>query len=240
MGAEYTTNWLSSLASTLEWWRDAGVETLEQDEPRDWLARPVAPAARAADAPAVAAEAPREELPPTLDAFVAWRLSESAPEAGWMSPLVAPDGPADAKFIILTDMPEMGDSARLMEGAAGRLLDRMLAAIGLTRDSVYVASLAVARPVTGILPIDQEARLVVLARHHLTLLAPERLLLFGKAAAKILPDGGEPGGYGLDDVNLFGGKTRLVASHPPRLLLERPAAKAEAWKHLLWLTRGNQ
>lgn len=233
MGAEQLHDWRQGLASALEWWRDAGVETLVDDDPRDWLARPVTPTQAAAAEAAVAAAAP-EILPTTLEDFVAWRMGAAAPESGWHTPLIAPSGAANAKLVIFSDMPCQEDSEALMSGATGRLFDRMLAAIGLTRESVYLGSLAVARPLTGRVPPEQEARLIQLARHHLTLLKPERLLLFGKAAEQLIA-----GADGSGDVNLFGCTTRAVASFHPRFLLERPAAKSEAWKHLLLLTRGS-
>lgn len=234
MGAEHLHDWRQGIASALEWWRDAGIETLQDDEPRDWLARPVAaPIAAAAEAAVAAAP---EILPTTLEDFVAWRIGPNAPERGWHAPLIAPSGPANATLAIFSDMPCAEDRDGLMSEATGRLFDRMLAAIGLSRESVYLGSLAVARPLTGRVPPEQEARLVQLARHHLSLLKPERLLLFGQAAEKLI-DGSHDGS---GDVNLFGCTTRVVASYHPRFLLERPAAKSEAWKHLLLLTRGSQ
>lgn len=235
MGAEQTHDWRQGLASALEWWRDAGVETLQDDEPRDWLARPTPVPEAAAKQAAVAAIAPAEILPTTLEDFVAWRLGPAAPENGWHAPLIAPSGAAGAKLVIFSDMPCAEDGEKLMSGPAGRLLDRMLAAIGLERDSVYLGSLAVARSLTGRIPAEHEARLIQLARYHLTLLRPERLLLFGKAAEQLIAGAG-----GSADVNLFGCTTRAVATYHPRFLLERPAAKSEAWKHLLLLTRGSQ
>ncbi|RYY24596.1 MAG: uracil-DNA glycosylase [Sphingomonadales bacterium] len=234
MGAEHSHDWQQGLASALEWWRDAGVETLQDDEPRNWLARPVAvPSAAAAEA-AVAAAAP-EILPTTLDDFITWRMGGAAPESGWHTPLIAPRGPAHPKLVIFSDMPCTEDRDSLMSGATGVLFDRMLAAIGLERESVYLGSLAVARPLTGRIPPEQEARLVQLARHHISLLRPERLMLFGQAAERLI-DGPI---NGMEDINLFGCTTRVVASFHPRFLLERPAAKSEAWKHLLLLTRGS-
>ncbi|RYY47885.1 MAG: uracil-DNA glycosylase [Sphingomonadales bacterium] len=225
MGAEPVQDWRQGVASALEWWRDAGVDTLIEDKPRDWLARP---------AP-VAAKPQGEILPTTLDDFLTWRLGPAAPEAGWMTPMIAPGGPADAELVVMLDMPEAGDTETLLGGAEGRLFDRMLAAIGLSRDAVYLCAFAVARPVTGMIPADQEARLAHLARHHLGLLKPRRLLLLGKAAERVL-DGGEDAN-GLDGINPFGGM-QAVASHPPRFLLQRPQAKGEAWRHLLQLRRG--
>lgn len=231
MGAEHLHDWRLGLASALEWWRDAGVETLVDDDPRDWLARPAA-APQAAEQEAAVAAAPIEILPTTLEDFVAWRLGPAAPEAGWHSKLIAPSGPAHAKLVIFSDMPCAEDEDGLMSGPTGQLFDRMLAAIGLDRESVYLGSLALARPLTGRVPAEQQARIVQLARHHLTLLRPERLLLFGKAAEQVI-DGAD----GSGDVNLFGCTTRVATTYHPRFLLERPAAKSEAWKHLLLLTR---
>ncbi len=91
MGREPGSDWHQGIASALSWWRDAGVDTLVEDDARDWLARAPSGPTPAPAALAVAA-APAEILPDTLDAFVAWRFGPDAPEAGWMSPLVPPAG----------------------------------------------------------------------------------------------------------------------------------------------------
>ncbi|MBB5709414.1 uracil-DNA glycosylase family protein [Sphingomonas xinjiangensis] len=238
MGAEPLDDWQGIVASALEWWRDAGVDMLVEDDPREWLTRAAPVAVAEAGSAAVAAPA-AETLPDTLDAFIAWRLGDAAPEAGWMSPRLAPTGPADAEWVLLTDMPETGDEARLLDGPAGGLLDRMLAAIGLSRESVYLASLAVARPMTGRIPPEQEALLIELAHHHLSLLRPKKLLLLGQAASRVLAGmNGVSGTDSIHVINQFGAKTMTVATFHPRFLLERPVAKSEAWKHLLLLSRG--
>jgi DNA polymerase len=240
MGGEPVQDWRKAAASALEWWRDAGVDMLVEDEARDWLAR-IAPPAQAVEAQAAVAEPVVEALPETLEAFVAWRLGETAPEAGWHTPRLGPTGPADAEWVLVTDVPEIEDSDVLLSGPAGRLLDKMLAAIGKSRESVYLLSLAWARPVTGRIAPDDEARLLELARHHLTLLCPKRLLLLGQSASRVLAEtSGESLTNPIRDVNHFGGNTRAVASFHPRFLLERPAAKSEAWKHLLLLSRGTE
>lgn len=237
MGGEYTADWGRTIASALEWWRDAGVETLQEDEPRDWLARPVAAPAAAA---AVTSAQP-EALPDTLAAFTAWRTGDSVPEASWMTPRIGPTGPANAALVVLTDMPESDDATELLTGGrAGALFSRMLTAAGIARDSVYFLSLAVARPLTGHIAPDQEGRLIEIAKHHLKLLQPAKLLILGQAASRVLAEtNGSAPGNGLVDINQFGGKTQAVASLHPRFLLERPAAKSDAWKHLLLLTRGS-
>lgn len=237
MGAETLQDWQGALRSALEWWEDAGVDTLVDEAPRDWLAR-IVPAAQPQSSPAAVA-APVEVLPDTLDAFIAWRMGEAAPEAGWMTPRVAPAGPADAEWVIFTDMPEPDDTEALLGGPAGRLFDRMLAAIGLSRDSVYLASLAMARPITGRIPADQQARLVELARHHLGLLRPRKLLILGQATSCVLDETNSAAGFNRShDVNHGGGTTRALATYHPRWLLDHAAAKQIVWKHLLPFSRG--
>ncbi|MBB4839102.1 DNA polymerase [Sphingomonas kyeonggiensis] len=237
MGGEYTADWGRTLASALEWWRDAGVETLQEDEARDWLARPapvqVAQAAVTSPQP--------EVLPDTLAAFTAWRTGETVPEAGWLTPKIAPTGPLNAPLVVLTDMPESDDQDALLgDSPAGKLFSRMLTAAGVARDSVYFVSLAVARPLAGRIPPDQEARLIEITRHHLKLLQPAKLLILGQTASRAVAETNDgPPANGLVDVNHFGGHTEAVASLHPRFLLDRPAAKSEAWKHLLLLTRGS-
>jgi uracil-DNA glycosylase len=234
MGGEYATGWHDAAASSLRWWQDAGVDVLVGDDPRDWLAVPVAPkraaAARAEAPPAVA-------LPDTLDAFVAWRMGADAPEVGWLTPRIAPAGTPGA-LMILTDMPEAEDADTPLTGAPGRLLDNILAAIGASRESAYLAALAWARPLTGQIAAEQAAELARLAAHHVRLAAPERLLILGGATSRALATANDAEtADALGDINRVGGSLAVAIDHP-RFLLARPAAKAETWKRLLHFTRG--
>lgn len=220
------------LASALEWWRDAGVDVLVEDEARDWLA---APAPRTP--PAVAAPAP-DALPGTLQAFAAWRLGPDAPEAGWSGVSLAASGPADARVMVLVDCPdrEDGDAGHLLSGAAGRLFDRMLAAVGLSRETVYLTAVCSRRPATGQIPRDTAARLGEVARHLVGLVGPERLLLLGDATTRAVLATERSAIQGsLRPFNPKGGQTQVVASHHPRMLLQQPRCKAESWRDLKML-----
>jgi uracil-DNA glycosylase len=237
MGVEPDNQWHRTLASALEWWDGAGVDTLVDDAVRDWLARPAPLAVATPVAPAVAA-AP-EQLPGTIAEFIAWRISDAAPEAGWMTPRVAPAIVDDAALAVMIDMPEPEDDGTLWSGPAGRLLDKMLAAIGLARESVQLVPLAFARPVSGQLPGDQAAQLIALADHFLALTRPPRLLLLGQAASRaVLGTDAWPPENSLHNINHHGTNMPAVASFHPRSLIERPALKRESWKHLLLLSRG--
>lgn len=244
MGADQTIDWHAAAASALEWWRDAGVDTLVGDDPFDWLAaeEPVAvasPAHAAARSAAPAAPA-AAALPETVAALLAWRTGADAPEAAWGVPLVTASGPADADLMILVDCPERDSADSLLGGAAGRLFDRMLAAIGRSRADVHLASVCAARPVSGRMPRDMEARLGEIARHHAGVAGPARLLVMGDAASRALLSMSVMEARGrLHALNHNGvKKTDVVASFHPRMLLERPGLKAEAWKDLQLLTAG--
>lgn len=236
MGAEPNFD-RQALESALEWWRDAGVDTLVEDAPRDWFAKAAArpSAARVAEPEDAAA------LPDSWDAFLAWRSGEHAPEAKWMGPHVLASGPVDATVMVLADVPDREDCAqgKLLTGEAGRLFDRMLQAIGLSRESAHLASLCAKRPAGGRVSREDQARLTEVARHHLGLVAPRRLLLMGDAASRAVLGMSVLEARGrLHAVDHRSGTTEAVASLHPRFLLENLGRKREAWMDLQMLIRG--
>ena len=234
MGVDQHIQWHEAAASALEWWADAGVDTLVEDELRDWFATPAPPAR-----PLAVTSAPAADLPPdTLDAFMAWRIGDAVPEASWNAQRVPVQSQKNPSLMILTDLPEPDDSdeAGWMTGPVGVLLDRMLAAIGEVREQVVIAGIAHARPLTGRMPADAQPVLEDLARRLVTLVAPQRLLLFGAEPCRALlgPDGQRGG---LRTLNHDGLACPTIATFHPRFLLERPLAKAETWRHLQLLIR---
>ncbi|HEX8445611.1 MAG TPA: uracil-DNA glycosylase family protein [Sphingomonas sp.] len=236
--------------SALRWWRDAGVDMLVDDSPRDWLrpAAQITPVTRvdaavtrvdAAPAPAptvrepLAQPAPAAALPATLAAFSSWCADPAVfPELG--PGRICASGDPAAGVMLLVDMPEPDDSdaGLLLSGTLGRLFDRILAAIGRDRASVYVAALCPARPAGGRIAPATSAGLIRAARHHVALAAPKVLLLMGKEAITA---------FGLDwpqarghshKINHEGGMTTAVATFHPRMLPQSPARKADLWADL--------
>lgn len=247
MGADQNIDLRTIAASALDWWHEAGVDASIDEAPRNWLAavEPVLAAPRAARTMAAVAEI--IPLPDTLAAFEAWRVGPDAPEAAWPGRPIAAQGSAASDIMVMIDLPERedADSGILMSGAAGRLFDRMLAAIGRDRESIYLVPVCATRPIAGRVSPEIEGRLNEVARHHVLLARPKRLLLLGNAPSRALLGADATRARGsLHAVNLSGGKgtamgndvaTQAVASFHPRFLLERPAAKAEAWKDLQML-----
>jgi uracil-DNA glycosylase family 4 len=239
----------ASALSAIGWWLEAGVDTLVDEAPRDWL-RPTpqpAPAGQAGAEPAMTgaaqAAAPGAQsmpLPATIAAMHA-RLLDPALIPSAPGAALAPIGDTASGLMLLADMPEAEDAAagQLLSSDAGRLLDRMLGAIGRDRGSVYLATVAPARPAGGRVPPALAAELGRLALHHVALARPRMLLLLGDGPCRALLGIGLAEARGrLHDVNHGGGTVAAVATFPPRYLLREQSAKAKAWADLRLLLGG--
>lgn len=234
------------IASLLGWWRDAGLDVLVDEEPRDWLARVEAPAPAAAAAPIAApraeaaaptpalAPAPAPSFPDTLAGFVEW-LASNDRIAIPLASRIAPVGDPASGLMTMVDLPEPGDvdSHVLFSGPSGALFDKMLAAIGRDRTSLYLAAMAPGWPGGGVVDKATGALFVELARHHVALARPRALLLMGEQPARAFLGMGFVEARGrVHDVALPGGAVRAVATFHPRTLLQHPEQKRRAWEDL--------
>jgi DNA polymerase len=148
---------------------------------------------------------------------------------------VLPAGDPQSDLMILIDAPDAGE---LMGGELGALFDKMLAAIGRDRGSIWLAPFATVRPV-GRVPQRDFKRLADIARHHIGLVAPKRLLIMGDAPSRALLGTEVVSARGqTHSLNLDGVTVEAVATHHPRLLNDRQTAKAQAWKDLQLLMKG--
>lgn len=231
---------LNRAASALRWWEEAGVDTLVAETPRNWLAPETAAAAAPASADVKAPPTPATQpMPETLDAFRAWLAdSESLPYATPSAPRIGPSGDPAAGLMVLVDMPAPEDLAagHLLAGEPGALFDRMLGAIGLVRDSLYLASLSPIRTPTGMLDGAGASALADIALHHVGLVAPRALLLFGDACAKALigrPISATRGKW--QEIKTKTGPVRTLSTIRPAKLLAVPALKKLAWEDLQML-----
>ena len=217
--------------SALDWWAEAGVDTIVDDAPHDWLTRAAAPATQAVPPPMALVA----ETPATLADYRRWLLVDAS-VPGPASARLDAIGDAAHGAMVVVDMPEAGDRAAgaLLAGEAGALFDRMLAAIGLDRAHIYLAPFAPARPTGGRV---SEADCVVLARlmrHHVALAAPRRLLLLGDAPVRALtglPLAQARGQMRPVEIEGFG-TVPAIASFHPRFVAERPDYRRPAWADL--------
>jgi uracil-DNA glycosylase len=223
-------------ASLLQWWADAGVDVLVDEHPRNWLE----PKAKAL--PAAAPATPTDALPGQLDLFQEYlRTSEALPFAAPLAPRVCPSGDPGSGLMVMIAMPEAADceSGTLLAGEAGRLFDRMMAAIGRDRTSLYLASLSCVRSASGRLTDPAAGQCAALARHHLGLAAPRAVLLFGDSCAKALLGLSVAQARGRwHEIATHAGPVKAIVTIAPDYLLTQPLAKAHAWADLQMLVQG--
>ena len=234
----------AEIAGALEWWREAGVDCDFTDDPADWLTKAAAPEPEVA-APSLAAKpaeiappraligGPPEDWPQDLASFQAWWLTEPSLDHGDVARRVPPRGPAGAELMVLIADPEEGDGEILRSSPQGKLLARIIAALGLDDSQVYFAS-ALPRPT----PLPDWRQLAAdglgaVIAHHVALAAPKRLLVFGSSVSSLL--GHDPANKPelLPTLNHDSGSLPLLAAIDLAALLARPRAKAGLWQRLL-------
>lgn len=238
------------VAGALDWWREAGVDLAFADEPQGWLsaaneteivqsaatARPVVAALQEQAPPPPRLGGDRQDWPNDLAAFPAWWLGEATLDHGPPEGRIAPRGPAGAPLMVLVEQPEAEDREHLLAGPQGRLLDAILAALGIAPDQAYVASVLPRHMPMPDWPALAEAGLGEVTAHHVRLAAPQRLIAFGANVSSLL--GHDPAKNAQFSPVLHHEGPRMPALAAPGLsaLLARPRGKARLWQALLdWM-----
>lgn len=231
MGGEGSGITAAEAASMLGWWLEAGVDVAVQEEPRNWL-KGEAPAA---ESPAPDAPAPEQQLPETLDLFRDWLGTAAAtPAAGAGARRVLPNGAEGAEVMLLADAPSAEEAAagQPIAGEAWELTERMLAAIGIRAEDAYCANISCLHAPGRRMSAEELEACGAIARRHVALARPKRLLLLGDAPARALL--GKPVATARGHVHKVEG-VHTIATFHPRFLVNRPSDKSLAWKDLLLL-----
>jgi DNA polymerase len=258
------------LAALLRWYVDQGLDETIGEEAIDRLApvplAPVAAAAPTARAPTplrAPAPPPRAPVPlesPQLveDARVlaerctslaeleaAVRAFEGCALKRTAKNTVFADGTPGAPVMIVGEAPG-ADEDRLGKpfvGVSGQLMDRMMAAIGLTRDGgFYITNILFWRPPGNRTPtLAEQAMCLAFTRRHIELAKPKLLVLAGGVAAKAVLDTtegimrlrGKWTSYRSGD----GTELPTMPTFHPAYLLRTPASKRQSWLDLLAIDR---
>jgi DNA polymerase len=231
VGGDFESIGTAEARSALAWWLESGVDVAVQEEARDWL-KPPMPRTAAAPAPVANIATPSHETLADLQQWLA--SSAQLPLASATARRILPHGPEQAAVMLLSDSPALEDFAasQPIGGEAWQLATRMLAAIGMSADDAYSASLSCFHtPGARMSDADREA-CADLARRHIALVQPKRLILFG--------DGPCLGLLGKRLVEARGHihkveGVRTIATFHPRHLIKRPLDKSLAWRDLLLL-----
>ncbi len=200
--------------------------------PRQFAGKPPAPADTDARA-AVAKVHSLAELEAALKRFEGCALKATAKNLCFYR------GAEHARLMVIGEAPGRDEdlAGKPFVGRAGMLLDKMLAAIGLSENDVHITNIVYWRPPGNRTPTPQEALACrPFLERQVALVAPEIVLALGGAAAKQLFDTTE----GImrirgkwRQIELGGHKARAMATLHPAYLLRTPAAKGMAWRDLL-------
>ena len=228
MGGDPDTLDRRAAAELLGWWLESGVDVAVSEEPREWRA-----SANASPQAAAPERAAAGAVPADFASFRAWLEQSSDLPLGKSGAVRAiPRGEPQSEIMLLTDMAALDSQGEPIAGEAWELARRMLAAIGLAPEQAYLANLSCfSGPGLRLAGADLD-RCAEIARQHIALASPKRLILFGDAPAKALLGGSVTQKRGK--VHKVEG-VRTIATFAPSWLLNRPADKALAWRDLLLL-----
>jgi DNA polymerase len=143
-------------------------------------------------------------------------------------------GDQNAPLMLIGEGPgEVEDREGLaFVGPAGQLLTRMLAAISLPRERVYICNVVKCRPPQNRAPLPDEAQAcLTYLRMQVALVRPQIILLLGSTAARTILG---------DDVRITRDRGRwferkgvwMMPTYHPSALLRDAEKKKDAWKDL--------
>ena len=238
------------IASLQHWWSLAGVDLDYGDQPEALLHQAAEPKPAVASPPVksemTVMETPsafeeNRDFPSDYTAFIEWlQKADNLIESQWAREFAVPSGSVEPEIMILSTMPEAKDRDAVHHFApqSHQLLKNMMKALCVDLDKCFHTPLALGRPIDG--QVDQQhwKPLVHRAKHLMKLVQPKRIILFGDTVSRAF--------FGEDlltarkkkqFINHVSSKTEAIVTFHPRILLERPELKAEAWKDLQLLTR---
>jgi uracil-DNA glycosylase len=151
-------------------------------------------------------------------------------------------GNLNAQIMLVGEAPGAQEDAQgeVFVGAAGQLLDAMLAAIGLTRAEVFIGNVLKCRPPQNRSPHAGEIEACAAYLHaQIELVRPRLLVALGAIAAHHLLGSKENVSALRGSLHDYRGIPVLVSFHPA-YLLRAPTHKREAWEDLKQVWRYRQ
>jgi DNA polymerase len=242
--------------SALAWLVEAGADEAMSDGPADRFAarssaQPAKPVIAAkAPAPVKAEPVPESdsigtaidlarganslaELKAALEGFDGCALKRSATNT------VFADGNPQNRIMFIGEAPGRDEDRQGLPfvGRAGKLLDKMMAAIDLDRTNAYITNVLNWRPPDNRDPSPEEAAMCLpFLRRHIELVNPEVIILLGAVAVRHImgrTDGIMKTRGKWLDYNVSGRMVPVMPTLHPAYLLRQPAHKKLAWRDLL-------
>ena len=154
------------------------------------------------------------------------------------SNLVFSDGNPNSNIMIIGEGPGANEDKEGFPfvGRAGQLLDKMLHAINLSRENVYITNVVNYRPPENRKPTDQEVkRYLPFLRKHIEIIKPKIILLLGSTAMNAILSNTDViskmrGKWREVEINSL--KIHSIVSFHPAYLLRQPDQKKLSWVDL--------
>ena len=180
---------------------------------------------------------------PRIDLLAALEDEACACQACALAPtrksVVFGQGVGEPKVLVVGEGPGAEEDAQGLPfvGASGKLLDKMLSAIGLSREeNCYIANIVKCRPPGNREPApDERSACLPFLRRQIECLKPKAILCAGRTAAQTLVGT-------ADGINRLRGKRHLyswngleipvIATFHPSALLRDESLKRPAWEDL--------
>ena len=152
--------------------------------------------------------------------------------------MVFSDGNPKSKIMIIGEGPGANEDKEGIPfvGRAGQLLDKMLEAINLDRDNVYITNVVNFRPPDNRRPTDTEIkRYLPLLKKHIEIIRPKIILLLGSTAMNAILKNEDViskirGKW--FDIEINGVRLNTIVSFHPAYLLRQPDQKRLSWQDL--------
>ena len=148
--------------------------------------------------------------------------------------LVFGEGNPSARVVFVGEGPgrDEDSSGRPFVGAAGQLLDKIIGAMGLSRDQVYICNVVKCRPPDNRPPTESESNICGLfMRRQLSVIRPQVVVALGSTAAAYLLGGKVPISRARGRFHEVDG-IRIMPTYHPAYLLRNPAEKRAVWNDM--------
>ena len=159
--------------------------------------------------------------------------------------LVVYDGSFDAKVMFIGEAPGRDEDNQGLPfvGRAGQLLNKMLSAINLKREEVYITNVVNWRPPDNRTPTDDEIlQFLPFLQEQIDVVNPDFIFLLGGVAAKAILStplalGKLRGSWHEYQSLQLNKKIYTIASYHPAFLLRSPQYKKASWEDLQMLQK---
>ena len=152
--------------------------------------------------------------------------------------LILGDGKPDSPIMLIGEAPSAieDESGKTFQGEVGALLDKMLLAIEIKRDSIYLSYAINFRPPEDRKPTSQEIkRYSIFLKKHISIIDPKLIIVMGSSAMEALTGSGnkiskERGNW--KEIILDNKTYPMMISFNPSYLIRFPENKKYSWEDL--------